>query len=64
MAAGAGVVEEGGAWAEETVLTPVGNEALTDTAAVKNRESVLNPDSGRPVNPEIVEMLVCLAAHG
>lgn len=43
MAAGVGaVVEEDGAWAGETALTPVGNETLTDTAATTNRESVLN----------------------
>lgn len=42
MAAGVGVVEEDGAWAEETASTPVANETLTDTAAVTNRESVLD----------------------
>lgn len=41
VAAGVGVVEEDGAWAEETASTPAANETLTDTAAVTNRESVL-----------------------
>lgn len=49
MAAGVDVVEEDGAWAEETALTPAGNETLTDTAAVTNRESVL--DLSRPACP-------------
>lgn len=42
MAAGVGVVEEDGEWAEETASTPVGNETLTDTVAATNRESVLH----------------------
>lgn len=42
VAAGVGVVEEDGAWAEEKASTPVGNETLTDTVAVTNRESVSN----------------------
>lgn len=42
MAAGAGVVEEDGAWAEGKASTPVGNETSTDTAAVTNRESGLS----------------------
>lgn len=51
VAAGVGVVEEVGVWAEETASTPVGNVTLTDTAATTNRESVLNWDLNRPVNP-------------
>lgn len=43
VVAGVGVVEEDGAWAEETALTPAGSETLTDTAAVTNRESALDP---------------------
>lgn len=50
VAAGAGVVEEDGAWAEETASTPVGNEISTNTAAMTKRESVLNCDLSRPVN--------------
>lgn len=42
VAAGAGVVEEGGAWAEATALTPVANETSTDTAAMTNRKYVLS----------------------
>lgn len=49
MAAGVGVVEEDGAWAS----TPVGNETSTDTVAVTNRESDLNPDLSRPAGPYI-----------
>lgn len=45
VVAGVGVVEGDGAWAEGTALTPVGNETLTDTAAVTNRESVLDPET-------------------
>lgn len=45
VVAGVGVVEEDGAWAEETALTPAGSETLTDTAAVTNRESVLDPET-------------------
>lgn len=51
MAAGAGVVEEDGAWAEEKASTPVGNENSTNTAALTNRESVQNCDLSRPVDP-------------
>ncbi|KAG7227242.1 hypothetical protein INR49_013902 [Caranx melampygus] len=39
VAAGVGVVEEDGAWAEETASTPVANETSTDTAAVTNRDN-------------------------
>lgn len=53
VVAGVDVVEEDGVWAEETALTPVGNETLTDTAAVTNRESVLDSDVRRPPNTEI-----------
>ena len=53
VVAGVDVVEEDGAWAEETASTPVGNETLTDTAAVTNRESVLDLDVRRPSNTEI-----------
>lgn len=42
VVAGVGVVEEVGAWAEETASTPAGSETLTDTAAVTKRESVLD----------------------
>lgn len=42
VAAGAGVVEEGGAWAEETASTHVGNGTLTDTAEMTNRELSLS----------------------
>lgn len=51
VAAVAGVVEEDGAWAEETASTPVGNENSTNTAALTKRESLLNRDVSRPVNP-------------
>ena len=51
VAAGVCVVEEVGVWAEEKALTPVGNVTLTDTVAMTNRESVLNLDPDRPVNP-------------
>lgn len=54
VVAGVGVVEEDGAWAEETALTPAGNETLTDTAAVTNRESVLSSwHLNRPVNAQM-----------
>lgn len=39
VAAGVGVVEEDGAWAEVTVLTPAESATSTDTAATTNRES-------------------------
>lgn len=38
MAAEVGVVEEDGAWAEETALTPAESATSTDTAAATNRE--------------------------
>lgn len=38
VAAEVGVVEEGGAWAEETALTPAESATSTDTAAATNRE--------------------------
>lgn len=41
MAAVVGVVEEDGEWAEEMVLTPVGNGTLTDTVATTNRKSTM-----------------------
>ena len=51
VAAGVGVVEEDGAWAEEKeASTPVGNATSTDTAAVTNRESDLRRELSRPVN--------------
>ncbi|KAA8587367.1 hypothetical protein FQN60_016229 [Etheostoma spectabile] len=39
VADGVGVVEEDGAWAVQKALTPVGNETLTDTAAMTNRDN-------------------------
>lgn len=38
VAAEVGVVEEDGAWAEETALTPAESATSTDTAAATNRE--------------------------
>lgn len=42
VAAGVGVVVEDGVWAEETASTHAENGTSTDTAAMTNRESVLN----------------------
>lgn len=42
VAAGVGVVEEDGAWAEVTALTPAESVTSTDTAATTNRESSLH----------------------
>ena len=46
VAAGAGAVEEDGAWAEETASTHVGNETLIDKAETTNRKLNLS------VNPK------------
>lgn len=43
VVAGVGVVEEAGAWAEETASTPAARETSTDTAATTNRESAPRP---------------------
>lgn len=56
VVAGVGVVEEDGAWAEETALTPAGSETLTDTAEVTNRESVLTPPTRPKQTPESTDL--------
>lgn len=60
MAAEVGVVvEEDGAWAEETALTPAASATSTDTAAATNREfeSDLRVGDATPAAAELLTVV-------